>query len=501
MLALMNKTWNEAATIVLYGDIDLIRPRAIWHCIKTLSLPPQTMSFGRDLAIYAQSIYIRHPLTIRISSESKKALGDMLLQLLPRMINVHSFSCDIVIPEIPRFLLWTTDSRSASIRTLSLPPDWNDVGQPRWTTEDEFGSDVPLDRWPILSSLALQVYSANTIPYLVFLTNTIRRTPNDLRVLSLHISAKHLDAGASFADLLSRLPIFQRLETFTTSLPARFLALPCFARAPRLTSLTVYTISEWPVLHEADYFTLEVLSCRTLAIASWAGKTCALDALLPNVQGGRRPIHTLRLQNASYRRYDGGFCPDGLLRAAVPAALAFLARSGVPIHHIGTFVPEDAINSLTAPDIKPQLQHLESLDLLIVYSELPDVRSRDSPQGPRRVPLKTDIPTRQLDPLSLGARLIAHMPRLHTFLLSEGHYILLRGPRYTFPWAKDEVLQRQVLADFDGRTSVLRRVALTAEFEWEKRADGQWHAWGHVVPDRPLPPLGRQKEIVALDEC
>lgn len=74
------------------------------------------------------------------------------------------------------------------------------------------------------------------------------------------------------------------------------------------------------------------------------------------------------------------------------------------------------------------------------------------------------------------------------------------GVQAAFPWARDEALQRQVLADFDSRSSVLRRVAFTTEFEWEKRADGQWHAWGHVVPERPLLPLGGRKERVGLDE-
>lgn len=79
------------------------------------------------------------------------------------------------------------------------------------------------------------------------------------------------------------------------------------------------------------------------------------------------------------------------------------------------------------------------------------------------------------------------MPRLHTFLISDATYKLHCGPRAGFAWAGDEAFQRQVLADFDGRSSVLRRVALTCEFEWEKRADGQWHAWGHLFPELPLP--------------
>lgn len=92
---------------------------------------------------------------------------------------------------------------------------------------------------------------------------------------------------------------------------------------------------------------------------------------------------------------------------------------------------------------------------------------------------------RQLDLASLGPLLLARMPRLHTFLLSD---VSLK--RYdlgnAFLWARDEALQSAVLAGYEFHAPALRRVAFTTEFEWEKRADGRWHAWGHVFLELPM---------------
>ncbi|EIW61027.1 uncharacterized protein TRAVEDRAFT_19523 [Trametes versicolor FP-101664 SS1] len=90
-----------------------------------------------------------------------------------------------------------------------------------------------------------------------------------------------------------------------------------------------------------------------------------------------------------------------------------------------------------------------------------------------------------LDLASLGPLLLARMPRLHTFLLSD---VSLK--RYdlgnAFLWARDEALQSAVLAGYEFHAPALRRVAFTTEFEWEKRADGRWHAWGHVFLELPM---------------
>lgn len=173
VLVLISRMWNEAATIALYEHIDLFQPRAIWRCVKPLSLPPETTSFARDLAIFPRSIHIRRPLFISVTLESETALGEMLQQLLPRLINLHSFSCDLSLPNVPRILLRTTESRRVPLRTLDLllAEDYRPFDQ---VSEDDFGlKDVPLDHWPALSSLGFHIYSNSNAPYDEFFKHTV----------------------------------------------------------------------------------------------------------------------------------------------------------------------------------------------------------------------------------------------------------------------------------------------------------------------------------------
>ena len=84
--------------------------------------------------------------------------------------------------------------------------------------------------------------------------------------------------------------------------------------------------------------------------------------------------------------------------------------------------------------------------------------------------------------------MLPHMPRLHTFLLSDGPAKTIwsvGGAAGPFYYAHDEDYQRRALAAYDEQSSSLRRVAFTSEFEWEKREDG-WYPWGHVAAEREI---------------
>ena len=81
--------------------------------------------------------------------------------------------------------------------------------------------------------------------------------------------------------------------------------------------------------------------------------------------------------------------------------------------------------------------------------------------------------------------MLPQMPRLHTFLLSDGPAKTVYPGGGPFYYAHDEDYQRRALAAYDEQSSSLRRVAFTSEFEWEKRADG-WHPWGYVIADQEI---------------
>lgn len=126
LLSSMNKAWNEAAMIALYRDIDIERPRAIWKCVQTLSLSPGMLSFGRDYALYPHFIRLRRPLLIQIHPESKGALAESLMQVLPRLINLRSFSCGIPLPYVPRVFLCLAACHHPGLRALELTSDARD---------------------------------------------------------------------------------------------------------------------------------------------------------------------------------------------------------------------------------------------------------------------------------------------------------------------------------------------------------------------------------------
>ena len=75
--------------------------------------------------------------------------------------------------------------------------------------------------------------------------------------------------------------------------------------------------------------------------------------------------------------------------------------------------------------------------------------------------------------LELGGEFFAHMPKLHTFCLSDEPY--MHESECNFSHAQDESLQRQILARWDEHTTALSYVALTTLFHWEK-IGGEWRA-------------------------
>ena len=65
---------------------------------------------------------------------------------------------------------------------------------------------------------------------------------------------------------------------------------------------------------------------------------------------------------------------------------------------------------------------------------------------------------------------LPELPRLHTLL------ICVRRYDHSSSWlAHDLQMQRTLLEEYENHAPALRLVAFTAEFEWEKRADGLWY--------------------------
>ena len=92
----------------------------------------------------------------------------------------------------------------------------------------------------------------------------------------------------------------------------------------------------------------------------------------------------------------------------------------------------------------------------------------------------TETPQDQLQ--ALGGEVLAHLPRLHTLLLSDA-FDKYYDPRACFWFARDVEMQRALLSDYERNAPALRCVAFTTEFEWEKNAVGEWYTTELVDPE------------------
>lgn len=364
LLSSMNKAWNEAAMIALYRDIDIERPRAIWKCVQTLSLPPGMLSFGRDYCLYPQSIRLRHPLLIQIHPESKEALAESLMQLLPRLINLLSFSCGIPLPYVPRVFQCLSTNHNPGLRALELTSD----ARITESDTDKFESAVPRGNWLTLSSLKLKLTglklkpggsleTEQAAPYLSFLKCTIFRSPDDLRVLSLDVGTANVVTRAPIENLFRcSLPVFAGLTEL--SIPAEWITFTCFAQAPELKALHVFGLVEsLPILRPSEYPALEELSYATDTY--WHADL--LGQFLPDVQAPRRPIHTLRLGHASYERHGGTYV-GAINRESVLAPIAY---SEVPLQSLSISIADHRIRELCNWETMRYLAHLKSLVMVV----------------------------------------------------------------------------------------------------------------------------------------
>lgn len=85
--------------------------------------------------------------------------------------------------------------------------------------------------------------------------------------------------------------------------------------------------------------------------------------------------------------------------------------------------------------------------------------------------------------METGKVVMPLLPRLHTFLLSDASWNHDRSRGGHLWLARNVRLQRTLLAQYQQHASALRVVAFTTYFQWEKNADGEWHATKDVKVD------------------
>ncbi|KAI0628913.1 hypothetical protein C8Q77DRAFT_1067174 [Trametes polyzona] len=444
-VALASKLFNEMCTPLLYRTIDLYAYANAQKCAITLASAPSKLAFGRDLGPLVHSLVIHGscfeftgvPLGFDPRVDALWALT------IRRMPNLRTFRC--LVPTRPRGIYLLTmllANPPPSLRVLDLVLSYA-VDFPQFPVPVERVFQRLLITPPVipqLSEFSLFLPTGSLTANVDHVLHTLlASSANTLRTLRI-TSSTHRDAFQAISPPLSLLPAIQTLSLHTSSLIKPGMGHMSMLRALRVYN-TFYMHYRDAVLSPAAWPALEDLTCDPDTLHMFLNPDLEPDQ--------RRPISTLRLSHVVYE-HNGG--DDGNVDIVprwrdVLEALELVEFSATPLKHLAFSVTKLKIHRFEL--LLPIIGGLESM--VVSFSVSPNMD----------------------DVFALGAAIIARLPRLHTFLLSDANF-KASGQNRAFRFARDLALQRSWLAEFSRHSSVLRHVAFTTEFEWEKGADGAW---------------------------
>ncbi|KAI1787697.1 hypothetical protein LXA43DRAFT_683422 [Ganoderma leucocontextum] len=434
----VSRALNKALTPILYFNIELDAWDPILKCITTLN----------SKSAYVRSLVIKRPAARSpsyVQLGAKAAIADALLNVLPLMVNLKHFSSSIGLG--PRssdiFCLLATGS-CASLQTIELQV-LDDVPTALESTEPDEIESLALQVPPNLRRLALELPMGSSAHWQrSFVRHLLRTCAPTLRTLSITIDDYVTGIWDHF---LPPDADFVHLENLGIEYEA--LSHPSLLRAVNVCSLKLSgaRVPSGPInpLSAEILPSLRSLSCPAELVAAF---------LHPDTDRCR-PIATVCIGNASYRssaeRDHSWNRPDPSGWRNVFTSLQHLRYSAVPVTSLTVDVVSIPLAGVHAAHWQPYLATLESLD--IVYH-----------RGYTKDPLSCQ----------LASELVAHLPRLHTLLIS-------RAPpeRKCFvPLDEEESmvaealqLSRKMVYEFKSR-SALRRFALSTAIEWHKDDDG-----------------------------
>ncbi|RDX41299.1 hypothetical protein OH76DRAFT_1412221 [Lentinus brumalis] len=447
---LTNRHMNKLLTPVLYATIDLGAWDNIKQCLRTLTAPAESYACGRDLAGLVRTFKLRRPLTRLPYYVSKASLAEDVLRIVARMPNLRSFSSSVWLGEQSSEILYTLLSGSSPLlRSIDMhagydpPLSLQDLDTCKW-------KEAAFHGLPSLHSLKLEAFDSLSAGHMVLLQTLFAACAPTLRSLSLQCRPK----AEVWTSVLPPHAIFSSLQAL--EIDGNALAHPSLAHAAGVRSLKV--TSAWDTAHAppAGIFPgLSELSCpRTL-----------IPTFLPERTAHRRPIQVIRVDNVSLERSDGWHSRDEhppTCSDLLPV-FACLQNSAVPVTSLSFQVERITDSELEL--LRPAFQALEYLAINVTH----------------KAPQHTDTELLSF----LVWNLVAHLPRLHTFLVGGG-----KGPWYTKPltvaqlerlarisiFFQDEVLRPAI----EQCPPSLRRIAcLTDSLELFREEDG-WHWFAGV---------------------
>ncbi|KAI0628910.1 hypothetical protein C8Q77DRAFT_1161932 [Trametes polyzona] len=442
-LARADKTCNEICTPLLYRTIIISGCHLTQKCVETLASDPSRLFLGRDLASFVHTFLIE-----RCCRESEpygvhRDFDNLLLQSVRRMPNLRAFQYPEIRLRAVELLGQILSNSPRKLRLLHMPLIYLPEAFPDIALQERVFEQLVITPPAITQLSELSLYFPDKLPQpmvtvLRGLLLSSARTMTRLRITSY---APHETMEA----IIPPLRTFPALKDF--DIQAEYLAaIPALGHHSKLRSIRVYN----SVSSEQSHFALPSISWPELEELECELEVVSLFLPYSRNSDHRRPISTLRLCGTKYTREGGhNWCNDCLAPSWDDnlRAINSVWYSAVPLKHL----------SFSVEKLKPRhikwlpryIQQLETLVIAVSKSPLPD------------------------DVFALGQVLIARLPRLHTFLLAD---VALKrySSNHAFRFARDVGLQRHWLAEFETHSSVLRRVAFTTEFEWERGADGTW---------------------------
>ncbi|KAI0800481.1 hypothetical protein C8Q74DRAFT_415656 [Fomes fomentarius] len=447
---LTSRTCNLIGTPRLYRTILPKSSRGAALCVRTLTSPPETTSFQRDLAAMVHSFALEGDAKRGPLPGGVREFAHNLAHAAMAMSNLRTISLHLFPPTkfVLHALLKTPHPSLKSIQ-LDITKESRKlyVGSSRvgMNSEEPFpplGAKLPQSMSTTIQAhtLKLQVEEDLANSEMNLLKELLRQSAATLRSLSL----PGLDSS-SFARIFAISPAFEMpvLEELVVSPPEMLCLFRNISNLRRLSTLRYetalprnnrrleYPREAWPRLEE--------LACRP----------SELRAFLPD-HTASRPVH--KYTTTEWYGREAVPIPGPLSDLQFTSAFRYLQFSAVPIRDL-----RFALMKLDIGRLARLVRAHPHLEILLISV------SRDVNEETLR---------------AVGQEVLVHAPRLQMFLLSD-QCSKIRGRLFhPFKIAGDLDLQRRLLAEYDKCTPVLRRVAFTADFDWEKHED----VWRQTAP-------------------
>ncbi|KAJ8462541.1 hypothetical protein ONZ51_g10840 [Trametes cubensis] len=341
----------------------------------------------------------------------------------------------------PKVCMALARATARTLRTIVFFP----VKEGRWPDDsdpsvfDDFHPD-----FPELTSVTLVLYDSLPPTWFAFFQHLLTSRSEHIRDLS--ICDYYL---LTLKTLFPNPGAWSALKELTITMEKTGISLVDLPHAPSLRKLTLDTgvTTEIPdSIPEHLFPNLAYLACPYQL----------LPLFLPANARKQRPIRTVRLNRAYFD--PNGEAKDSFTPAHIPdwddvrVALASLPRSAGPVVNLAFYC--EWFDAETFPsEIVDNVKTLEQLVIVLHYD----------PEDAEHL-------------LHFGERLFAHMPRLHSFYLSDAP-IKAGDVMCTFDFALRNSREERWLTEWARHTSALTEVALTTERGWRRLEDGWTIGW------------------------